>query len=559
MRGARQGKELPARIRPDFLTPVPTRTVWCGSWMGMIEHVARRQTRRMRADLGPDTRNPSTLDIPIQHTSFEMLSMRHLSSIASLVACFATWTPHQATAQQAAVRSHEIFRTSSGRTFLLVDSGARAPLVHWARASRIGPGEDPRGIPGLARACVRASFDGVSMHAAAPNAADASDSDQSWRRALATLPALGPQVYETRDSSVVVVRSTVAASGRLARLLRLRQSGAGLPRLERHLQAVQQRAASLFDDPRRPLRDELLGLAYHGTDRFPTELSLARNSRNELDPAAAAAVVWARTQAASRTFDVLVAPIDLQAWKPMLEAEFGANASGVSGEPTALGTPVPPRLGTRRAKLPHGSADLEAAAGVGFFLPGWGDSDAPSHEVLAQLESWLTGPNGPLTTALRKAGFPRVQTAWTAPFPGNRRPGLVLVEAWIPNPIDELLDVEPAAPQITPTPLAGDRGEALERALLAALQSFAKGPGPDDATLDRIAARRRRQHQTMLDRPDLLALQLARRCGIGGEPPATVLDVPARLTATSLVNALAKMMRSGDRTIVTLAGAEPNR
>jgi hypothetical protein len=444
------------------------------------------------------------------------------------------------------------FRTPDGRRFLLVDlapgraestAGADAnpvggpPLLRWARATPAGANVDPPGLLGLAHACVRASFRGIGS---APSGDESSPPTDAWRARLAGIPATGPRLLEIEDASIVSFVAPPDAAGDLARLLRARDASARLPDVDRHLTEIRIARADA-SDPMAALRDEVLGLSFYGTARYRSE------ERERAPTPDAVRAHWRLTQAPAAGLDVLVAPIPIASWKPVLTAMFprpeGASAGAEDGDavpPPTLQTPVAaPRPGRRRSSIAIdrlASADVSVAVAIAFPLPDV--VTAPSPTVVRQLLAWLEGPTGYLAQQLRAAGRPyrdiRVDVA--APFPGERRPALFVISAWLPA----LGEDDP--PQTV-------KATDLELEMFRALSLGARR-GPTDEALARTVHEALGAHARTLQDPTLLAETLAVACGVIGEDPSVVLAPPRTLGGPELGQVLLDMLQGPDREVV---------
>ncbi len=458
-----------------------------------------------------------------------------------------------------AKRPYVELTTSDGSRFLLVPS-IGAPVIQWVVMTPAGIAEDPLGLEGLSYAVARASLSGTTRFGskdwdkerpaldaqdlleekvaqlessesavpaelltqlkAARHLAETLADPFSWRRTLNASPAIDLDLHETREATLLRVTTTVTGFPRVARLLMARREDAQLRGFHRYFSAVRAEFDRRQLWPLAALRSEMLGLAFLGQgEGRTTDRALSTCPRSR------ALESFQRSQQPGRSYHVITGAFKIEDIKAVLEAIF----TNTELPPT----PIPPhRVHQGKGRVRQSSitgGDRQAYA-IGCQLA----DDSPP-DTLAVLVEWLAGSDDAyLPSGLRRLGHKGLEVSVHAPFPGNAKPGLLLLEVW-----------ERKQPKADASRIQMSK---ITHKLIN--EAIRKGPSPIE--IDRALARLRSQRADALVDTRATAYHLALACGIRGEAPEAAMRERATVTALG-VQALAKQLfQKANRTYVTM-------
>ena len=399
------------------------------------------------------------------------------------------------------------FTAPDGSRFVLVPHVV--PAVHWAVATFVEAGDEPRGLEGLAYTTARASLGGTWQTGSADVEKERqalADLDEAWqsflqrpgdaaaaanlfqsteiaaglgdtaafRRVLAAMPAHRPEVVEREPVCLFVLTTLPDAIGDVGRLLVDRREQQAL----RELQAtwtldLQRRSTSHFADPTAAVRAEVLALA------MPNHVAARSLERPQPrgPKRAEAMAVWESTQHPERTVHLLLGDFDPTAARETLSAVFAAPPSR-RAERVAT---QPPHAfqSMRRSTVPGVKVPMVALAWV---LPPIDDRFVLEAAVL-----WLgAGLDSHIGQELQRGGRSKASVRCHAPWPRSvDGASLLLLEVTDPEGTDQL-------------------GELVMAAVRSAV---AAAPGP--ASLLQVLATLQRRWCSLTDDPRQLALELA--------------------------------------------------
>lgn len=487
-------------------------------------------------------------------------SLRTLSAALGLLGA--------ATAQVAPV-NYRAVTTPDGSRFLLVATGG-APVVHWTVCTPAGPLEDPPGLEGLAHAVARAALAGplsigsrdterekealdhedkleqefargaLAGTALPPEFLEQLETARSDARVLSDTsafelevrkaPALASELVEAEEASLWHLTLGIEGVPRVATLVWLAREDTALRGVHEEFRRVRAEARERITGARfATARDEVLAQHYLGIGHPYGRANVAATQPPQPLSRQQALLAYRATHHPTRSFHVLCGGFAIEKVEPILQRVFVKTS--LRETPRA---PLPALRELdieRRSTLPRAR---ESGAVLAWRIPGQARS-----ELLEGLVDWLAeGQDSWLARGLRKEGQPALAVTGVPAFPGRVGEGLMLFE----------IGVDPSS----------ERGpfavEPVVRAARELLEAAAKdGPSPDDQL--RVVSALRARHGSAASSPRGLALDLALRCGILGEPASQVL-APVAPSADELRLALRALLdRSRPAVVLMEAGS----